>query len=70
MERDEQLDEEMKEKRFNEHIERQKEQIEDLKDELKNCEAKLMDREKDTDLLHNLYDRGFIDIDGNPIDKR
>ena len=69
-ENDEKLNEEMKEKKYTDYIDRQKDQIEDLKSELNDYKARLEGRQKDTDLLNNLYSRGFIDIDGNPIDKR
>ena len=69
-ENDEKLNEEMKEKKYTDYIDRQKDQIEDLKSELNDYKARLEERQNDTDLLNNLYSSGFIDIDGNPIDKR
>ena len=37
-----------------------------MKEELKFYKQKLEDHSSDTDLLKQLYDAGFIDIDGNP----
>ena len=69
-EREEKLKEETKERRFTDCIEKQKDIIDDLKVELADYKAKYEDREKDTLLLQNLYDNGYIDLDGNPIDKQ
>ena len=60
----------MKENKLTDYIDDQKKQIEDLKNELYDCKAKLEEHEKDTELLQNLYSNGFIDIDGNPTDRR
>ena len=70
IEKDEKLNEEMKEKKYIDYIDRQKDQIEDLKSELNDYKARLEERQKDTDLLNNLYSSGFIGIDGNTIDRR
>ena len=68
-ERDAQLNEETKEQKFTNYINRQKDEIDDLKNELKEYKVKYEDRQKDTELLQKLYDNGYIDLDGNPIDK-
>ena len=34
---------------------------------LKETTLKLEEHENDTELLKGLYDKGFIDLDGNPI---
>ena len=68
-ERDAQLNEETKEQKFTYYINRQKDEIDDLKNELKEYKVKYEDRQKDIELLQKLYDNGYIDLDGNPIDK-
>ena len=40
-----------------------------MKNELDDCRARLKDHEKDTKLLKQLYDNGYIDLDGNPIER-
>ena len=50
-------------------IEEQRHEIEQMQEELEDYKQKLEDHSKDTDLLKNLYDRGYIDLDGNPINK-
>ena len=57
------------EKKLEDYIEKQYEEIDELKLMLKETTFKLEEHERDTDLLKNLYDKGFIDIDGNPIVK-
>ena len=59
-----------KEKKLEISIEKQGEEIEDLKQMLEEAKQKLEDHEKDTDLLKILYENGFIDIDGNPTGKK
>ena len=56
-----------REKKLEEFIEKQNEEIEDLKLMLKETTLKLEKHENDTKLLKGLYDKGFIDLDGNPI---
>ena len=56
-----------REKKLEEFIEKQNEEIEDLKLMLKETTLKLEEHENDTELLKGLYDKGFIDLDGNPI---
>ena len=57
-ERDVKLKEETKEKRYTDYIERQKDIIEDLKIEISDFKAKYEDRERDTEILKNLYSNG------------
>ena len=59
-----------KEKKLENLIEKQGEEIEDLKQMLEEVKQKLEYHEKDTDLLKTLYENGFIDIDGNPTGKK
>ena len=40
-----------------------------MKDELKELNSRLEEYSKDTDLLRRLYEDGWIDADGNPIDR-
>ena len=49
------------------HINKQADEIEQMREELENYKQKLEDHSRDTDLLKQLYDDGFIYIDGNPI---
>ena len=51
-------------------IEQQEEEIENLKEELKDAKSRLEDHSRDTDLLKKLYDDEYIDINGDPIDRR
>ena len=44
-----------------------KETIEDLEKELNEKERELEIFSKDSDMLRNLFERGVIDIDGNPL---
>ena len=59
-----------KEKKQKIFIEKQDEEIVDLKQMLEEAKQKLEDHEKVTDLLKTLYENGFIDIDGNPTEKK
>ena len=58
-----------KEKKLDELIEKQTEEIEDLKLMLKETTLKLEEHERDTELLTKLYQKGVIDIDGNPVER-
>ena len=58
-----------KEKNFDDLIEKQNEEIEDLKLMLKETKIKLEEHEKDTELLTRLYKKGYIDLDGNPVER-
>ena len=44
-------------------------EIERMQEEIKNYSQRLEDHSKDTDLLKKLYGNGFIDIDGDPVQK-
>ena len=57
-----------KEKKLENFIEKQGEEIEDLKQMLEEAKQKLEDHEKDIDLLKTLYENGFIN--GNPTGKK
>ena len=60
---------EVKNQEMLDFIEEQRHEIEQMQEELEDYKQKLEDHSKDTDLLKNLYDRGYIDLDGNPINK-
>ena len=49
------------------YTEQQADEIENMKEELDDCRKRLEDHPKDTDLLKNLYDKGYIDEAGNHI---
>ena len=51
-------------------IEQQEDVIENLKEELKDWKARLEYYSRDTDLLKKLYDDGYTDINGEPINRR
>ena len=55
-----------KDQELENHISKQADEKEQMKDELKFYKQKLEDHSRDTDLLKQLYDAGFIDIDDNP----
>ena len=57
--------EDAKDEAYNE-INPLKEEIANLRNELKYTEDQLMDYQKDSDILKRLYENGVIDIDGNP----
>ena len=42
-------------------------EIDELKQELQNKEKEVMEFSKDSEILRSLYDRGVIDLDGNPL---
>ena len=42
-------------------------EIDELKQELQNKEKELMEFNKDSEILRSLYERGVIDLDGNPL---
>ena len=48
------------------YMEQQADEIEKMQEELEDCIKRLEDHSKDTDLLKNLYDKGYIDEAGNP----
>ena len=48
-------------------IEPMKEKIMELKNELQEKEKELNEFNKDSEILRNLFERGVIDIDGNPL---
>ena len=54
---------------LNKLIQQQAEEIEQMKNELDDCRVRLEDHEKDSELLKRLYENGYIDLDGNPIDR-
>ena len=58
-----------KDKKLEELIEKQDEEIEDLKQMLTDTKARLEEHERDSELLRGLYEKGYIDLDGNPIEK-
>ena len=65
-EKDQIREKDRKDQKLENHISKQADEIEKMKDELKLYKKKLEDHSRDTDLLKQLYDAGFIDIDGNP----
>ena len=50
-------------------MQQQADDIERLQEELDEHKQKLGDHSNDTELLKKLYERGYIDIDGNPTNK-
>ena len=40
-----------------------------MKDKLKKLNSRLEEHTKDTDFLRRLYEDGYIDADGKPIDR-
>ena len=51
------------------YMQQQADDIERLQEELDEHKQKLEDHSNDTELLKELYERGYIDIDGNPTNK-
>ena len=51
------------------YMQQQADDIERLQEELDEHKQKLEDHSNDTELLQKLYERGYIDIDGNPTNK-
>ena len=58
-----------KEQEYIDLIEQQKEEMNIMKDELKELNSRLEEHSKDSDLLRRLYENGCIDADGNTIDR-
>ena len=58
-----------KDKKHEELVEKQDEEIEDLKQMLTDTKARLEEHERDSELLRSLYEKGYIDLDGSPIEK-
>ena len=50
-------------------VDNQTKQIEDMKEELEEYKNRLEDHSRDTDLLKRLYDNGYIDLNGDPIER-
>ena len=65
----ERINKDKKEQEYINLVEEQEDEIDKLKEELRACKSKLDDYSKDTDLLKKLYDDGYIDLDGNPIER-
>ena len=42
-------------------------EIDELKQELQNKEKELMEFNQDSEFLMGLYEKGVIDLDGNPL---
>ena len=40
-----------------------------MKDELNECKERIEDHERDSKIFKSLYERGYIDLDGNLIDR-
>ena len=40
-----------------------------MMEELNECKERTKDQERDSKILKNLFERGYIDLDGNPIDR-
>ena len=51
------------------YIEKQRHEIEQMQEELRDYKQRLEDHSRDTELLNNLNGRGFIDLEVNLIDK-
>ena len=60
---------EQKSRELAELISRQAEEIEQMKDKLVECKVRIEDYERDSDILKRLYEDGFIDQDGNPVNR-
>ena len=58
-----------REQEYIDWIKQQKEEMTIMKDELKELNSRLEEHTKDTDLLRRLYEDGYIDADGKPIDR-
>ena len=67
--REKAADKDNERKEISELIERQVDEIERLKDELNEYKEKIEYHERDSDILKQLYQDGFIDLDGKPIIK-
>ena len=63
------LNKEDREKEMIKYIDDQEKEIDALKNELIECKERLEDHSNDTDMLKRWYESGFIDIDGNPINR-
>ena len=58
-----------REKEMIKYIDDQEKKIDALRNELIECKERLEDHSNDTDMLKILYESGFIDIDGNLINR-
>ena len=70
--RDSKVKEVEKDKRNQEMIDcmqQQADEIEHLKEKLDQYAQDLEDHSRDTELLKRLFERGYIDIEGNPIER-
>ena len=50
-------------------IEKQAEEIDQMKEELIDYRERVENHERDTELLKRLYENGYIDLNGDPIDR-
>ena len=67
--RNNELEKEKKNQEISDYMQQQAEDIEHLQEHIDEWKQKLEDHSKDTNLLKKLYDRGFIDINGDPTNK-
>ena len=54
---------------LSEYIRQQVEEIDDMKNELNDCKRRIEDHEKDSEILKQLYDNGYVDLNGDPVDR-
>ena len=40
-----------------------------MKNELNDCKRRIEDHEKDSEILKQLYENGYIDLNGDPVDR-
>ena len=52
-----------------ETLEHQDKKIKNLLQRLESSEERQEADDKNAEILHKLYESGYIDIDGNPVDK-
>ena len=50
-------------------IERQDEEIKRMRDELNECRDRIENHERDSEFLKHLYENGYIDLNGNSIER-
>ena len=58
-----------KNQELSEHIRQQAEEIDDMKNELNDCKRRIEDHEKDSEILKQLYENGYIDLNDDPVDR-
>ena len=58
-----------KNQKLSEYMSQQAEEIDEMKNELNDCRRRIKDHEKDSEIPKQLYENGYIHLNGDPVDR-